>query len=127
VIYPFDTDPEFLDVGTGAWFKNQDPNVTTDELRERWISTSRLLYFGKAGAPGESAQLRDRITLFSRFGRGVKASHRGGQLIWQIGRSAELLVRWRLTPDEFPRRVEHRLIQAFAADYRKLPFANVIE
>jgi hypothetical protein len=126
VVYPFETEPVFLPEGTGGRFKGRDPNVPTAEFDGRWVSQSRLLYFGKAGAPGESGQLHDRITLLSRFGNGVKASHWGGRLLWQIDRSADLMVRWRPTPDEFPRRVEQRLIRAFVSRYCTLPFANLI-
>jgi hypothetical protein len=91
------------------------------------VPKSRLLYFGKAGAPNENGNLHERICLFSRFGRGSKASHRGGRLIWQIKGSGDLLVRWRPTPDEVPRRAEQRLLQRFVEHYGKLPFANLID
>lgn len=126
VVYPFETEPAFLPVGTGGRFKGKDPNVPTGELSELWVPESRLLYFGKTGAPGESGNLHDRISLFSRFGRGSKASHWGGRFVWQVDGSAELLIRWRPTLDEIPRRVEHRLIQTFVAHYCTLPFANLV-
>ena len=124
VVYPFDYAPEFLKIGTGGWFRGRDPNVRRDELRGRWVKKSRLLYFGKAGAPGENGNLYDRISLLSRFGRGSSVSHRGGRVIWQIKGSADLVVRWLPTPDEVPRRVEHQLIQRLR-HCGKRPFANL--
>jgi hypothetical protein len=127
VIYPFESEPVFQPRGTGGWFKKRNPNLDVQELEERWVPDSRVLYFGRAGAPGESGQLHDRITRLSRFGRGVKVGHWGGRLLWQIDHSAELLVRWRRTPDDIPRRVEHRLMREFVSHYCKMPFANLVE
>lgn len=125
VVYPFEYPPKFLEAGSGGWFKNRDPNVDIQELWKRWVRSSRLLYVGKAGAPGESVDLRDRISLFSRYGRGSNASHWGGRYIWQVEQSEELIVRWRPTPNEVPRRIERRLIEDFVAHYGKRPFANL--
>jgi len=74
------------------------PNVDVWELRKRWVAESRVLYIGKAGAPTENVDLRNRIFQFSRFGQSTNG-HWAGRYIWQIVRSAELIVRWRPTPD----------------------------
>jgi hypothetical protein len=124
-IYPFGGEPQFLPKGSGGIHKDRDPNVSIDELRERWVQASRLLYFGKAGGSEEKAHLRKRISAYSRVGLGKKASHWGGRLIWQIPESELLLICWKKTPGEEPRQVETRLIQRFVAHYCKLPFANL--
>ena len=85
VLYPFEERPRFLTAGSGGFFKGKDPNVAVTELGSRWVGDSRILYFGKAGGPGVSATLRDRIRAFSRFGEGKVVGHYGGRLIWQIG------------------------------------------
>jgi hypothetical protein len=128
VIYPFDREPVFLPVGSGGRHKGKDPNVGLEELRDRWVPASRLLYFGKAGGPDENEDLHGRIATFSGFGRGARVGHRGGRLIWQIEGSADLLICWRPTgEDEVPRRVEGHLIRQFVARYCKMPFANLCE
>ena len=127
VIYPFHHGPEFVAVGSGGSHKGKDPNVAREELLERWVADSRLLYFGKAGGTDKKTQLRKRISAFSRFGAGGKAGHWGGRLIWQIGGAQNLLVSWKATPGEEPRAVEHRLIRQFVGHYCKLPFANLAD
>src|SRR5262249_37660062 len=59
VIYPFDHEPKFVFPGTGGSHKKKDPNVSVEELHERWVRDSRLLYFGKAGGPGKKSHLRE--------------------------------------------------------------------
>jgi hypothetical protein len=125
VIYPFKSKPVFLPQGTGGRLKAKNPNAATSELEERWVAQSRVLYLGKAGAPGESGTLHERIKHASQFGRGRRVAHWGGRLIWQIGGSADLLIRWRATPNEVPRRVEQHLIRKLVSHYSMLPFANL--
>ena len=126
VVYPFETDPKFLAKGSGGRFKGRDPNIAVDELEERWVPGTRLLYFGKAGAPGDNGNLHERISLYSKFGRGRNVSHSGGRYIWQIDRSEHLLVRWRPEPEGVPRKVEARLIREFVTKYCAMPFANLV-
>jgi hypothetical protein len=127
VVWPFESHPDFRTRGSAGVRDGRNPNVPTNELPGRWVRASRILYFGKAGGPGMKTGLRKRISAYSRFGLGRRAGHWGGRLVWQIDRSADLLVRWRPTPGDVPREVEHRLIQKFVAHYCKLPFANLIE
>src|SRR5262245_29453944 len=100
VIYPFDHEPKFVFPGTGGSHKKKDPNVSVEELRERWVPDSRLLYFGKAGGAGKKSDLRERIDDYSQFGLGEKTGHWGGRLIWQIEDSPSLLICWKPTLDD---------------------------
>ncbi len=125
VVYPSQAHPKFLECGCGGWFRKKDPNVDIKELEKRWVPNSRVLYIGKAGAPNENVDLRDRISQFSRFGLGTNASHWGGRHIWQIEGSSELVVKWKPTFDQVPFGVEQRLLLKFASHYGRAPFANL--
>src|SRR5262249_24591554 len=126
VVYPFDHEPKFMFPGTGGSHKKKDPNVAVEELRERWVPDSRLLYFGKAGGSGKKSHLRERVDEYSEFGLGGKTGHWGGRLVWQIEDAPGLLICWKATPDEDePKAAEDRLIRQFIGHYRKLPFANL--
>jgi hypothetical protein len=39
----------FLEVGTGVFFKGQNPNVSVQELRQKWVDGASILYIGRAG------------------------------------------------------------------------------
>ncbi len=111
--------PVFLEVGTGGWFKGNDPNVPVADLEEKWVPGAIVLYIGKA------AILRRRITQYIKFGSGKRVAHRGGRYVWQIEGSDRLILCWKPTPDEEPREVETALISSFEGSYRGLPFANL--
>ena len=125
VLYPFDQEPKYMPVGTGFSHKKKDPNVSLEELRERWVPDSRVLYFGKSG---KKSHLRERVDDYSQFGLGSDTGHWGGRLIWQLEDSPSLLVCWKATLDgDEPKAAEHRLIRQFIGQYRKLPFANLAD
>lgn len=110
--------PDFLKVNPGGRFKQRDPTVDAAALEANWVDGAEVVYIGKAD------NLRRRLREFMRFGAGVPIGHWGGRLIWQLSRSAELLVAWRETPGEIPKAVETRLLEDFRAAYGKPPFAN---
>jgi hypothetical protein len=110
--------PEFLEASPAGWFKNEDPTVSEEALIANWVDVAQVVYIGKAKSLGE------RLGTFASFGRGNRAAHRGGRLIWQLADSELLLVAWKPTPDEDPYTVEQALIDRFRAAYGKPPFAN---
>lgn len=119
--------PEFLETGSGGFFKGKDPNVAIELLRANWVSESPVLYIGKAGDPGRSATLRSRIGQYLRFGTGKNVGHWGGRYVWQLSDSPRLRFAWIPLPDGHPSAVESSLIQSFRAQLGDRPFANLVK
>ena len=74
-----DSEPEFLEQGTGGFFKKKEPrnpNVSIDELRDNWLPDEAIIYIGKA------TSLKSRLGSYLRFGEGKFATHWGGRYIW---------------------------------------------
>ena len=117
-----DSEPEFLEQGTGGFFKKKEPrnpNVSIAELRDNWVPNEAIIYIGKA------TSLKSRLGSYLRFGGGKFATHWGGRYIWQLKDSRELLVCWKET-DENPRVVEEEIIAQFKKEHGgKRPFANL--
>lgn len=118
------SEPEFLEQGTGGFFKRKtpkNPNVSVAELRDNWISNEAIVYIGKAKS------LKTRLSSYLRFGEGKFATHWGGRYIWQLKDSRELIVCWK-TMDEDPRVVEEKMIAKFKEEHGgRRPFANLID
>ena len=116
------SEPEFLEQGTGGFFKKKEPrnpNVSIDELRDNWVPNEAIMYIGK------TKSLNKRLGTYLRFGEGKPVSHWGGRYIWQLKDSRELLVCWKKT-DEDPRVVEKEMIAQFKKEHGgKRPFANL--
>lgn len=126
VLRPNNIQKEFLEKGTGGHYKNQDPNVTIQELESNWLDETQILYIGKAGSTTGKATLQSRLEQYMKFGSGKAVGHWGGRLIWQLKDADELIICWRLTKkDEIPRNVEKFMIQDFKTQYGKRPFANL--
>lgn len=118
--------PGFLEVGTGGFFKEQDPNVAVEELQEKWVDGSHVMYIGKAGGKEGKATLKSRLKQYLGFGAGKAVGHRGGRYIWQLSDSRSLVVCWKILHDEEPRDVEARMIQDFKREHNgQRPFANL--
>lgn len=117
-----DSEPEFLERGTGGFFKRKNPknpNVSVAELKDNWISNAAIVYIGKG------TSLKTRLGSYLRFGEGKFATHWGGRYIWQLKDSRELVVCWK-TMDEDPRVVEERMIAKFKKEHGgRRPFANL--
>jgi hypothetical protein len=95
--------------------------VTPKNPDANWVPGASVVYIGKA----KHGRLRKRLEEFVRFGRGGKDRHWGGRLIWQLDKSEELLVAWRVLPTDLdPVAIEKEMLSAFRADYGKPPFAN---
>jgi len=118
---------EFLPVGTGGYFKGKNPNVSIQELESNWVEDAIVVYIGKAGGEGSGATLQSRLGQYFRFGQGKNVGHYGGRLIWQLKNSADLVVCWKVLPAEDPRTAEAGLIQQFATQFSKRPFANLTD
>jgi hypothetical protein len=114
---------ELLATGTGGHFKEREPNVSIEELKQNWVDNTIVLYIGKAGKEGSKATLHSRIGQYLSFGQGKKTGHWGGRFIWQLKNSRELIVCWKPLPADDPRTVEADLINQFRSNYSKRPFA----
>jgi hypothetical protein len=79
--------PNFINPGTGGFFKGRDPNVSADILWENWINIASVLYIGQT-----DSSLRHRIKLYMRFGIKEPVAHWGGRLIWQLSDAENLLI-----------------------------------
>lgn len=109
---------EFLNIGTGGYFKAKNPNISIDELNANWVDGTKVVYIGKA------TSLQSRLRQYFRFGQGKNVGHYGGRLIWQLKYSKELVVCWK-TLDTDPRVFEADLIRKFVSTYGHRPFANL--
>ena len=119
VVYQGNGMPEFLENGTGGFFKAKNPNVPVSELKSNWVGGTCVVYIGKA------TTLSKRISQYLKFGNGKSIGHWGGRLIWQIKDSKDLQICWKPV-DADPREEEMRLIAYFKRQYGgKRPFANL--
>ena len=112
--------PEFLKVGTGGYFKGENPNVSESELRANWVAGAAVVYIGKA------ASLRSRLSQYLRFGQGKPAGHRGGRYIWQLKDAPQLKFYWKEVEGDYDAE-ESAMINAFKARYGCRPFANLVK
>lgn len=116
--------PEFLNIGTGGWFQQRDPNYPLRVARENWVEGARIEYIGKAA--GRSG-LRQRLRQLVRFGYGEPAAHRGGRLLSQLSYAYELQVRWQTCRPDQAIGLEAKIIRQFrAAHDDRRPFANMV-
>ena len=121
LVLHLDLDPiEFLEIGTGGFFKGKYPNVTISELKANWVANTRVVYIGKA------TSLKSRLRQYFKFGQGKNIGHYGGRLIWQLKNSKDLVVCWKSVATD-PRELESQLIKMFVANYSKRPFANLAD
>ena len=125
VLFPFDKEPNFLQTGTGGFFKDKDPNVTISELESKWLSGTDIIYIGKAGGSSSKATLRSRLIQYLKFGMGMKIGHWGGRYIWQLSNSDNLIICWKPTKQD-ARDVESEMIEQFKREHNSCrPFANL--
>lgn len=118
--------PRFMEVGTGGFFKGKNPNVPIDELKANWVENTSIVYIGKAGSIGSTANLRTRLGQYLRFGEGANVGHWGGRYIWQLEDSRDLIVCWKALDSDDPRNIEQQMISEFKAQHSgRRPFANL--
>jgi len=116
---------EYLEIGTGGFFKQKNPNVSLLELQRNWVDEACVVYIGKAGKDGGNATLKSRLRQYLKFGQGQNIGHWGGRLIWQLKDVNQLTICWKTLDEDDPRQAEKELIQAFVKQYGKRPFANL--
>lgn len=114
--------PAFCVPGKGARANKIKPQ-NIEELENRWVPGTRIVYIGKAGGPKYKTTLKARLQAYMRYGNGIMAAHRGGRSIWQLENIDECLVAWRVAPED-PKGCEGCLLKRFKNIYGNLPFAN---
>jgi hypothetical protein len=112
------TTHSFLDRSVGGHFTRSDPTVSLAALAAKWAEETATLYIGRA------SDLRKRVDLLARYGRGEPVAHRGGRYLWQLAEHAQLRVCWR--PETDPTRAETELLEDFESAVWQLPFANLV-
>lgn len=128
VLRPHAADPRFAPTSQAGWFKDRDPTVSLESLRDAWINNAPVLYIGKAAAGARDTRgLRARIWEYRRFGFGDRVGHWGGRYIWQLEDAHELLVAWMPTPAAGPAEVEAALIDEFRETFGARPSANRVD
>lgn len=125
LINPSKDEPQFLTIGTGGYFKGQNPNVDKATLVSAWVTLLPIVYIGKAGTLTGKATLHSRIKQYLQFGNGKNVGHWGGRYIWQLKDASSLLICWKSLNNKEPRIVEHFLLSKIMEHYGKLPFANL--
>lgn len=68
-------EPQFLETGTGDFFKQRNPNVSIETLKDKWLKGESLLYIGKA------TNLNSRLSSYLKFGQHQNVGHWGGRFI----------------------------------------------
>jgi len=112
------TPVQFLTRSVGGHFKDKDPTVREDVLRQKYIAGCVTQYIGRA------TTLDQRVPQLARFGRGEPVGHWGGRYLWQLPEHRNLRVAWRLEAD--PAQAEADLLDEFETTYGQLPFANLM-
>lgn len=132
ILYLDNTTPEFLEVGCGPalYKKKTNPNVSIEELKSNWVNDTIVINIGKAGGLNQKGvegkeTLKSRLTTYFSFGLGNDVRHYGGRLIWQLKNSKDLVVCWKPTPEQEPRKIENNLVNEFKSIYGQRPFANL--
>ena len=127
VLYTKETEPDFLQRGTGGFFKGEDPNVPLSELKANWVEGADIVYVGKAGGEGSKATLRSRLSQYMKFGSGKPVGHRGGRYIWQLADADDLVICWKVLSTD-PREYERQMIIDFKTAHDGIrPFANLLD
>ncbi len=117
--------PEFLEKGSGGFFKGKNPNISIPDLNKNWVENSKVVYIGKAGGVNGNSTLRIRLKQYLRFGQGFNIGHYGGRLIWQLKNNSDLIICWLTLTNIEPRKFEKKLISEFVKEFGKRPFANL--
>jgi hypothetical protein len=109
---------DFLPQSIGGHFKRKDPTVPIAKLEVRRLDGVPTLYIGRA------IDLRKRVDLLARYGRGEPVAHQGGRYLWQLAEHDRLRVAWR--PHADPVGAECELLDEFEDAFGQLPFANLV-
>lgn len=121
IVYPDTKLPNFVYPSPAGWFKGQDPSISIETLKNKWVDGAKILYIGRAMT--EKNNLRHRIKKHIVFWGGKPVAARGGRIIAQIKGYKKLEIWYMECAD--PKRKETELIDMFKESYGgKLPFAN---
>lgn len=113
--------PEYLTIGSGGHFKDEDPNVSDTELSDNWVEGASVVYIGMT-----TTTLHKRLSAYMKFGEGRKIGHKGGRYIWQLADHEDLIVCWKEMPNGSPKEYETELILDFKNKHgNRRPFANL--
>lgn len=113
--------PEYLTIGSGGHFKDEDPNVSVTELSDNWVEGASVVYIGMT-----TTTLHKRLSAYMKFGEGRKIGHKGGRYIWQLADHEDLIVCWKEMPNGSPKEYETELILDFKNKHgNRRPFANL--
>lgn len=116
--------PVFLEQSIAGKFKGADSTVGVAVLEAAWLEGTPVVYIGKAGWGTKQDGIRRRLSQYRRHGAGRAAGHRGGEYIWQLADSAQLLACWKTTADDEVQPLETAMIDAFESRFGRWPFAN---
>lgn len=116
--------PVFLEQSIAGKFKGADSTVDAPLLAASWVEGTPVVYIGKAGWGTKQDGIRRRLSQYRRHGAGKAVGHRGGEYIWQLADSAQLLACWKTTTDDEVQPLETALIDAFESRFGRWPFAN---
>ena len=116
--------PVFEERSLAGLFKGVDSTVDRSLLQASWVDESEVLYIGKASWGSKRNGIRRRLSQYRRHGSGKAVGHRGGEFIWQLADSADLLVCWIAVDDSALAQTEADFIASFKAAHGRWPFAN---
>lgn len=116
--------PAFLGQSIAGHFKGVDSTVEVPVLEASWVDDTPVVYIGKAGRGTKQDGIRRRLSQYRRHGAGKAVGHRGGEYIWQLADSAQLLACWKTTADDEVQPLETAMIDAFESRFGRWPFAN---
>ncbi len=98
-----------------------------EELREKWVKSVDIVYYGLAGCRSFSP-LKKRLRSLIRHGSGHttdRGPHKGGEILWQlVGYEGFGVWIYPTDPPPAPRDSERELLKSFYCQSGKLPFAN---
>ena len=117
------SEPEFLPASVGGHFKGRDPSVDPAILGAKWITSTPVIYVGKADIRSSGGGLAKRLDEYRRFGEGLPVGHWGGRYIWQLADHADLRVAWKSADSGSA--YESALLADFVSQFGRLPFANL--
>ncbi len=125
VLRPLNSQVEFVQKGSGGFFKDMDPNVDISELKKKWIEEANIIYVDNAGDSDGNATLNSQLKLYLNFGHGDKVGHWDGRFIWQIKNIEDYIICWKELPNDWTKSVKINLMELFRQKYNNLPFANL--